>query len=411
LSSGELLELLRGLEVARHRAACADHTVVAEIDQRGVAGERACRDTVTLLALLLRVDPREASARVAAARELGPRRALSGEALPPIFATTADAIADAAISAQAARIVTATVEALPDDVRATRDLEIESYLVEQARRFAPRDLRVIARRLIDTYDQDGRLASDADRERRRDMTMHHHADGTVSGRYRTDAVCGEAILTFFDATARPVTGPNGEPDPRNAGQRRHDALRDGLLAVLRSGQLPATGGVTATIVLTMTPDQLDAHQDAHRSGCGLVPTGHGSLMSPGAAQSLLGDAQLHPVLLGSLKRVDAYGDTHRIFTAGQRLTLIARDHGRSFPGCTVGPAWCQAHHVVPYALGGKTSVDDGALLCGYHHRYFEQLGYRCDMRGGVPCWVAPSWIDQAQTPVRNTAHLPQPEPL
>ena len=41
----------------------------------------------------------------------------------------------------------------------------------------------------------------------------------------------------------------------------------------------------------------------------------------------------------------------------------------------------------------------------------EQLGYRCDMRSGVPYWVAPTWIDRSETPVRNTAHLPQPEPL
>ncbi|HLY34631.1 MAG TPA: DUF222 domain-containing protein, partial [Jatrophihabitantaceae bacterium] len=75
-------------------------------------------------------------------------------------------------------------------------------------------------------DQDGRLASDADRERRREVTLRQHADGTASGTFRTDAVCGEALLTFFDATAHPVPGPNGEPDPRTAAQRRHDALRD-----------------------------------------------------------------------------------------------------------------------------------------------------------------------------------------
>ena len=226
LSADELLELLRELEVERRASAVVDHAVIAELDQRGVAGEKACRDAVSLLALLLRVDAREAKARLEAAQELGPRRGLSGEPLAPIFESVAAAVADGAISSEAARIVTQTVEGLPADVQAARDVEIEQYLTEQARVFAPRDLRVIARRLRDTYDQDGRLASDADRDRRREVTLRQHADGTACGTFRTDAVCGEALLTFFDATAHPVPGPNGEPDPRTAAQRRHDALRD-----------------------------------------------------------------------------------------------------------------------------------------------------------------------------------------
>ena len=60
--------------------------------------------------------------------------------------------------------------------------------------------------------------------------------------------------------------------------------------------------------------------------------------------------------------------THRIFTEGQRLAMIARDQGCSFPGCTAPPAWCQAHHVTDFALTRRTSVDDGTLLCGFHHR-------------------------------------------
>jgi hypothetical protein len=116
------------------------------------------------------------------------------------------------------------------------------------------------------------------------------------------------------------------------------------------------------------------------------------------------------VLVNSLRAIEAYGHTHRIFTAGQRLAMIARDHGCSFPGCTVGPAWCEAHHVEPFVLGGKTSVDNGTLLCGYHHAHFERLGFECTMIDGHPHWIPPRWIDAGRTPIRNTAHLPGPEP-
>ena len=125
---------------------------------------------------------------------------------------------------------------------------------------------------------------------------------------------------------------------------------------------------------------------------------------------LLGDAQVLPVVgttfgpRGRIKRVEAYGSTQRLFTEAQRLALIARDGGCSFPGCTMPPAWCQAHHVRDHAADGPTTTDNGTLLCGHHHREFARLGYTCTMIDGRPHWTAPAWLDPTQTPTVNTAH-------
>jgi hypothetical protein len=61
-----------------------------------------------------------------------------------------------------------------------------------------------------------------------------------------------------------------------------------------------------------------------------------------------------------------------------------------------------AHY--PWAETGRTSVDQGTHLCGYHHREFENLGWTCHMRDGTPWWTPPKWVDREQTPIRNTAH-------
>ena len=45
LGRDELLALLRGMESQRRRLPVVDHALVAELDQRGVAGELAARDT------------------------------------------------------------------------------------------------------------------------------------------------------------------------------------------------------------------------------------------------------------------------------------------------------------------------------------------------------------------------------
>src|SRR5438874_13654216 len=77
LDRDELLMLLRGVEVQRRRLPVLDHALVAELDQRGVAGELATRDTKTLLRDVLRLSPRQAKARYVAAVDLGPRRGLT----------------------------------------------------------------------------------------------------------------------------------------------------------------------------------------------------------------------------------------------------------------------------------------------------------------------------------------------
>jgi hypothetical protein len=84
--------------------------------------------------------------------------------------------------------------------------------------------------------------------------------------------------------------------------------------------------------------------------------------------------------------------------------MIARDKGCSFPGCTTGPAWCQANHITQWQHGRRTCIDDGALLCGFHHREFENSGWSCLMLDGIPHYQPPLWLDHQQTPIRNTAH-------
>ena len=85
--------------------------------------------------------------------------------------------------------------------------------------------------------------------------------------------------------------------------------------------------------------------------------------------------------------------------------MAARDGGCSLPGCTVPAAWCEAHHIREYTREhGPTSTDNGTLLCGYHHRHFQQLGYTRTVINGIPHWTLPTWMDHTQTPTRNTAH-------
>jgi hypothetical protein len=89
--------------------------------------------------------------------------------------------------------------------------------------------------------------------------------------------------------------------------------------------------------------------------------------------------------------------------------MIARDLGCSFPGCDAPPFWCEAHHAPDHLISGRTSVDEGTLVCGFHHREHARLGWACVMVDGVPHWTPPAWLDPQRRPLRNWMHNPLPD--
>ena len=62
LADEQLLSVLRELETQHRRLAAVDQRLIAEIESRGLAGQKACRSTAALLGQLLRISPAEASA-------------------------------------------------------------------------------------------------------------------------------------------------------------------------------------------------------------------------------------------------------------------------------------------------------------------------------------------------------------
>lgn len=64
--------------------------------------------------------------------------------------------------------------------------------------------------------------------------------------------------------------------------------------------------------------------------------------------------------------VDLYR-TSRFASIKQRLLLHAKSTTCIWPGCNKGAEHCQAHHIVPWARGGPTSINNLAHLCKYHN--------------------------------------------
>jgi hypothetical protein len=168
-ADGQVLALLRELETRRNRFAVVDHAVIQEVQSRHLHSVCGAKTITVLARQILRVGISEASARVKAAEALGRRRSLTGELLAAIYGRVAAAQANGSVAEAAVRVITGTIDKLPDAVRCEKDVEVEEFLVKQAQILDLDGLRQVARRLELTLDPDGTLKDAKYRDRQRDL--------------------------------------------------------------------------------------------------------------------------------------------------------------------------------------------------------------------------------------------------
>ena len=107
--------------------------------------------------------------------------------------------------------------------------------------------------------------------------------------------------------------------------------------------------------------------DTLLSETGTATTSTGEQVTAGQARRLACQAGIIPVVLGADSEILDLGRTRRLVTDAIRKALNLRDRGCTEVGCTMPAAFCEAHHVVPWSRGGKTSLKDSKLLCSFHH--------------------------------------------
>jgi len=187
-----------------------------------------------------------------------------------------------------------------------------------------------------------------------------------------------------------------EEDLRTHGQRTHDALEEICDQTLRAGTVAGAGGTPATVIVTITAENL-------RDKVGYGTTTDGTLIPTPQLLQLAAEADIIPAVLNHTGAVLNLGRTRRIASNAQTYALIARDKGCSFPACDRGPEWSERHHITAWIDGGKTDLDNLTLLCKYHHHHFTTGGWTCHINNNrIPEWTPPIWLDRHQKPLINS---------
>lgn len=271
-------------------------------------------------------------------------------------------------------------------------------LAADASRWTVEQLRDHARTLRDMLDKEGAQERLRAQFEARSFRMWRDADGRRRGDIAFDPEMGEWFEQLFGAALRPRRGgprfvAEGEKeaaaalmdDPRTNEQLAYDLLVD----VVRAGALAEAKDVFGSrepgVRLIVTKDAVTG-DDVHRDALGrLIAVGHTedggvTLDAPIIERALCLGGALEVTVDTCGNPLDV-GRRERLFTPAQRIALAVRDGGCLWPGCDRPPAMTEAHHCKPWVEGGCTDIDDGVLLCRFHHVELHFRGWAIEREG------------------------------
>jgi hypothetical protein len=137
----------------------------------------------------------------------------------------------------------------------------------------------------------------------------------------------------------------------------------------------------ATLVVHAVAEALTGEERAR--GPWLAETESGQRLASESVRRLACDARIEWVIEAGDRPV-GIGRRGRYVLALIGRLLRHRDRGCRFPGCE-RRRWLKAHHLVHWARGGATDLDNLVLLCHAHHRLVHEGGWKTRGRVGGSC--------------------------
>ncbi|WP_036437670.1 DUF222 domain-containing protein, partial [Mycobacterium sp. URHB0044] len=165
LTHAELLPEMDELEALACQLPTQRHRMLTQLQGQTTPRELGAKSWREVLMTRSRLSGAEASRRITEATLLGPRKALSGEPMPPVLPATAAAQALGLITEEHVDVIRKGGAKLPGFVDTPTRSQIEVDWVRTAVGTGPKELADTVKRTVFLLDQDGPVPDDAERER------------------------------------------------------------------------------------------------------------------------------------------------------------------------------------------------------------------------------------------------------
>lgn len=388
LDAGARLALMQRARRLSERLQSLAMVLTDEVNQAQASMKATGTPLTSLISVTEQRDSRQAAAEVFQARDVAAHQQIRDAALA------------GEVSPEHAVAITKGMAQLPAELSAEQQRAAQAMFLDRAAGNTPRELTKlaplvlaqVAPELVPGPEQRVLDAEARQRRARAKRSFSYGDDGDGSIWFRGSlpeldaAPLIAAVEAYVQADRRAARDRAAglrslKPSPqllrdhtsqdvgRTPEQRRADALVK-LVADHRGA--PTVAGDRPRIVVTIRESDLRERAET----AGLIQAGE--QITPGDLRRLCCNADLTPVVLGSNSEVLDVGQTSRLVTPAIRRALSIRDGGCIFPGCVATDAQCEAHHVVPWHLGGATAIGNMVLLCPHHHAMIEPQRFNSD---------------------------------
>ena len=250
-------------------------------------------------------------------------------------------------------------------------------------------------------------------ERNRGLTWTTRENGTVDLRLRLPTEDAAILLAALN-TAKDQYGTPPEPDTgtirtdtteatdTSPAYTSADAILDIARVFVNTTPEDRSGEDRSLVVVQVHADQLTSTDDNAPAGTSGTTTARATPadptchlqgvggIEPETARKHACDTDLLGAILDTHRGVLALGRTRRLVTRALRRALMIRDQARcQFTGCHQ-THHLKAHHLVHWADGGPTDLDNLILLCQFHHTAVHE-GQMTIRRTPPNPSTAPTW--------------------
>jgi hypothetical protein len=431
LSDEAVLALMADFEAVGRLASAGQVHAAGEVGMRsrtelgdeGLSRSQNFTSPVKLISNVTGASTRESKARLELGRKLRGAVLLGGSEGPAPYPLVTQALDEGVLNAGAASAIVRQCSELADrgcsaDVVACA----EQTLVDQtiSCRLTADQTSQAAIHLREVLDPDGAEPRDEVLQMQRSLTIAQAPDGMVRGKFALPPEQGGVWIASIQAMLSPrVTGPRFldedervaqmvTADTRTQPQKNADTITELIARATRADDMPRINGATATVNVHISVEDLEAGR-----GVGWIDGLEEPVPASTVAQ-LRCHSPITATVFGDRGEVLYHGKTKRLFTPAQNRALAARDGGCVWPSCDRPPSFCETHHADEWVSDdhppGRTDIDNGVLLCHFHHSHLHKSAWKLTMQSGVPHLIPPRWIDTEQTPIpttrRRTIHRP-----
>ena len=409
------------VESAGRLTDCARVRVLGRLAAEPVLAERLGYASPTAaVASIARISERAARSRLKVATAVTPGSSLTGAGLSAPHPLVGEALDAGEMGLDAATLIATELGTLTAHAPLAVIEVAEQVMVGLATGVSPTGEPMVAavsvdylaaeiRQVTATADPDGARPREERAMRRRDFRLGKpDEDGLVpaGGRLLPEVASLFAGLVeahrrspkFVDTTLVSADdlafgADSRSRDPRTPGQRRHDALAEILMAAAASDGAPSLDGLPVSVLVTVSAADL-ANQNGRDSDPIGTMAGSPFPISRRTIERFIDAGGYRVIKTDENGAVTFISSPQRCFTPIQRLGMAGRDgFGCITPGCTSPHFMLQAHHVIPDRDDGPTSLDNGVLICYWHHLIVDTGPWHYRMINGIPYVQGPGIPD------------------